>query len=224
MHDAPQDVLVEAYPEEEYWQDLLKVTGGLTNEKFARMAIRASSTFRPWMRKQGVNFQPSLSGGNAFFMGGGTALVNAYYRSAEQLGVHIRYESPVERLDIENGRFIGPAGLLWLNLRRHPIQGDVKQQPMDRGFIMLLLLTSATGLALLALRNTQAMGLLLAVHLGVVMARSRRCPMGSSRMGSSAARPCSNGQSKSAVRRTSSWRTIKRCRRTVPACQHAKGK
>nr|MBP6817467.1 FAD-dependent oxidoreductase [Burkholderiaceae bacterium] len=32
MHDEPQDVLVEAYPEEEYWQDLLKVTGGLTDE------------------------------------------------------------------------------------------------------------------------------------------------------------------------------------------------
>ena len=42
MHDAPQDVLVEAYPEEEYWQDLLKVTGGLTDEKLARLVIRAS--------------------------------------------------------------------------------------------------------------------------------------------------------------------------------------
>jgi tricarballylate dehydrogenase len=42
MHDAPQDVLVEAYPEEEYWQDLLKVTGGITNEHLARMVIRAS--------------------------------------------------------------------------------------------------------------------------------------------------------------------------------------
>jgi tricarballylate dehydrogenase len=36
MHDAPQDVLTEAYPEEEYWQDLLKVTGGLTDEHLAR--------------------------------------------------------------------------------------------------------------------------------------------------------------------------------------------
>ena len=44
MHDAPQDVLVEAYPEEEFWQDLLKVTGGLTNEHLARLTIRASST------------------------------------------------------------------------------------------------------------------------------------------------------------------------------------
>lgn len=34
MHDAPQDVLVDAYPEEEYWQDLLKVTGGITNENW----------------------------------------------------------------------------------------------------------------------------------------------------------------------------------------------
>src|SRR3546814_4345360 len=31
MHDAPQDVLVESYPEEEFWQDLLKVTGGVPN-------------------------------------------------------------------------------------------------------------------------------------------------------------------------------------------------
>ncbi len=43
MHDAPQDVLIEAYLEEEYWQDLLKVTGGLTDERLGRMAIRASS-------------------------------------------------------------------------------------------------------------------------------------------------------------------------------------
>lgn len=112
MHDAPQDVLVEAYPEEEYWQDLLKVTGGQTNEKLARMAIRASSTCRDWMRKHGVHFQPPLSGAlhvartNAFFMGGGKALVNAYYRSAEALGVEIRYEAPVDRLELKDGRFL----------------------------------------------------------------------------------------------------------------------
>ena len=111
MHDAPQDVLVDAYPEEEFWQDLLKVTGGLTDEPMARLTIRASSTCRGWMRKHGVHFQPPLSGAlhvartNAFFMGGGKALVNAYYRSAEKLGVKIRYESPVDRLEIENGEF-----------------------------------------------------------------------------------------------------------------------
>jgi len=112
MHDAPQDVLVDAYPEEEFWQDLLKVTGGQTDEALARLVIRASSTCRPWMRKHGVRFQPSLSGAlhtartNAFFMGGGKALVNAYYRSAEKLGVQIRYEAPVDRIELDGGRFV----------------------------------------------------------------------------------------------------------------------
>jgi len=112
MHDAPQDVLVDAYPEEEFWQDLLKVTGGITNEHMARLTIRASATCRDWMRKHGVHFQPPLSGAlhvartNAFFMGGGKALVNAYYRSAEKLGVQIRYEAKVERIEVEGGRFV----------------------------------------------------------------------------------------------------------------------
>ncbi len=112
MHDAPQDVLVDAYPEEEFWQDLLKVTGGLTDEQLARLVIRASGTCRPWMRRHGVHFQPSLSGAlhtartNAFFMGGGKALVNAYCRSAESLGVRIRYDTPVDRLELADGRFV----------------------------------------------------------------------------------------------------------------------
>ncbi|HCJ29050.1 MAG TPA: FAD-dependent tricarballylate dehydrogenase TcuA [Pseudomonas sp.] len=112
MHDAPQDVLVEAYPEEEFWQDLLRVTGGITDEKLARIAIRASSSCRDWMRRHGVHFQPPLSGAlhvartNAFFMGGGKALVNAYYRSAERLGVEIRYDTPVESVELDGGRFV----------------------------------------------------------------------------------------------------------------------
>lgn len=112
MHDGPQDVLVDAYPEEEFWQDLLKVTGGITNEELARMVIRESSRCRGWMQKHGVRFQPPLSGAlhvartNAFFMGGGKALVNAYFRSAEALGVEIRYETPVDGIELDNGRFV----------------------------------------------------------------------------------------------------------------------
>ncbi len=112
MHDAPQDVLTEVYSEEEFWQDLLKVTGGQTNEALARLTIRESSHCRDWMRHHGVHFQPSLSGTlhlsrtNAFFMGGGKALMNAYYRSAEHLGVQIRYEAPVERLELDQGSFV----------------------------------------------------------------------------------------------------------------------
>ncbi|EYS97648.1 tricarballylate dehydrogenase [Cupriavidus sp. SK-4] len=112
MHDVPQDVLVDAYPEEEYWQDLLKVTGGITDEHLARLVIRASSTCRPWMRRHGVRFQPPLSGAlhvartNAFFMGGGKALVNAYYRSAEAMGVQIRYDTPVDSVELDGDRFV----------------------------------------------------------------------------------------------------------------------
>jgi citrate/tricarballylate utilization protein len=76
------------------------------------------------------------------------------------------------------GLLVGPAGLLWLNLRRPDAHGDVKQRPMDRGFIALLFFTSLTGLALLAWRDTSAMALLLAVHLGVVMALFLTLPYG----------------------------------------------
>ena len=76
------------------------------------------------------------------------------------------------------GLVIGPVGLLWLNLRRDPAHGDAAQRPMDRGFIALLLLTSLTGLALLAWRDTRFMALLLAVHLGVVMALFLTLPYG----------------------------------------------
>ena len=112
MHDGPQDVLTDAYSAEEFWQDLLKVTGGETNERLARLVIGESSRCREWMRRHGVHFQPSLSGTlhlsrtNAFFMGGGKALVNAYYRSAEQAGVAVRYDTPVDALEIEDRRFV----------------------------------------------------------------------------------------------------------------------
>jgi citrate/tricarballylate utilization protein len=76
------------------------------------------------------------------------------------------------------GLLAGPAGLLWLNLRRHPQHGDAAQQPMDRGFIALLFLASLSGLALLVWRDSAAMAVLLALHLGVVMALFATLPYG----------------------------------------------
>lgn len=76
------------------------------------------------------------------------------------------------------GLLIGPAGLLWLNMRRAPLHGDPDQKAMDRGFIALLFLTSLTGLALMVWRDTGAMALLLAIHLGVVMALFLTLPYG----------------------------------------------
>jgi tricarballylate dehydrogenase len=109
MHDKPNSVLTDAYPEDEYWDDLLRVTGGNTDEHLARMTIRASSGVFGWMQKCGVRFQPSLTGTlnlgrtNAFFLGGGKALVNAYYLTAERLGVEILYDSEVVSLNLDDG-------------------------------------------------------------------------------------------------------------------------
>jgi citrate/tricarballylate utilization protein len=76
------------------------------------------------------------------------------------------------------GLLIGPAGLLWLNLRRDPQHGDAAQHGLDRGFIALLFLISATGFALLLLRDTRFMALWLAIHLGTVMALFLTMPYG----------------------------------------------
>lgn len=73
---------------------------------------------------------------------------------------------------------IGPAGLLYLNLRRNDQQIDERQKGMDRGFIGLLFLISLTGLALLGWRDSSAMPLLLAVHLGFVMGLFVTLPYG----------------------------------------------
>ncbi len=76
------------------------------------------------------------------------------------------------------GLLIGPAGLFWLNLKRDPQHGDTAQRPMDRGFIALLFLVSATGLLLMLGKNSPALALLLAIHLGAVMAFFATMPYG----------------------------------------------
>ena len=88
MHDAPTATLADAYSEEEYWQDLLRVTKGDTDESLARLMIRESRALLDWLGGCGVRYQPALSGTlnlnrtNAFFLGGGKALLDALYRRA----------------------------------------------------------------------------------------------------------------------------------------------
>jgi tricarballylate dehydrogenase len=111
MHSGPLSVLTGTYQEEEYLHDLMLVTKGRTDENLARLAIRTSETCLPWMEKHGVRFQKSLSGTlslsrtNAFFLGGGKSLVNAYYNTAEDLGVTVAYEAQVKHIVIADNRF-----------------------------------------------------------------------------------------------------------------------
>jgi citrate/tricarballylate utilization protein len=76
------------------------------------------------------------------------------------------------------GLLIGPAGLLWLKAIRNPALSGAKQNGMDVGFLALLLLSSVSGLLLLALRQSSAMGVLLGIHLGIIMALFVTLPYG----------------------------------------------
>jgi tricarballylate dehydrogenase len=109
LHHKPTEVLTDSYLEEEYWDDLLRVTGGRTDENLARMCIRASEHAPDFLASCGVVFQPSLSGTlslsrtNAFFLGGGKALVNALYRTAQALGIEILYDTEVQHIEVRDG-------------------------------------------------------------------------------------------------------------------------
>src|SRR5947209_3736217 len=111
-HDAATDILTGPYPEAEFWEDLLRVTGGQTDEELARSMIRESKDILGWIVEQGVRWQPSLGGTlslgrtNSFFLGGGRAMLNALYLTAERLGVDILYDAEVVGLQIDDGMFL----------------------------------------------------------------------------------------------------------------------
>jgi len=106
MHEAPVSTLTDAYPEKEYFEDLIRITDGNTDENLARLTIRESASLPAWMEQRGVRFQPSLTGTlslsrtNAFFLGGGKALLNALFNHAEKIGVAVEYDTEVTAINI----------------------------------------------------------------------------------------------------------------------------
>lgn len=115
MHKGATNFVTGAYNEEEFWQDLLGVTGGATNERLARLTIRESEDLGDWIPANGVHWQKPLAGtlhltrSNLFMLGGGKAMMNAYYDRAAKLGVEIRYESQVNSLNVREGEFISAS-------------------------------------------------------------------------------------------------------------------
>lgn len=115
FHDSGNWHLTGPYLEDEFMDDLLLVTKGNTNEELARFAIRESKNIGLWMEQHGGRFQPAMRGTlhlartNAFFLGGGKALMNAYYATAERLGVEILYEATAEDIEIREGLFTSAA-------------------------------------------------------------------------------------------------------------------
>jgi tricarballylate dehydrogenase len=111
MHQVPTAYVTGPYSEQEFWEDLRQVTGGETNERLARLTIRASEELGDWMPANGVRWQKPLRGtlhlarSNLFMLGGGRAMMNAYYETASRLGVQIAYETEVHELRIYDGEF-----------------------------------------------------------------------------------------------------------------------
>lgn len=111
-HRTATHTLTGPYTQEEFYDDLVKVTGGNTDTQLARLMISESEDMLDWIVQQGVRWQPSLGGTlslgrtNSFFLGGGRAMLNALYATAERLGVQICYEAEVIDLNIEAGHFL----------------------------------------------------------------------------------------------------------------------
>ena len=122
-HDSATDTLSGPYTEEEFWEDLLRVTGGETDEQLARHMIHESKEVLTWIAEQGVRFQPSLGGTlnlgrtNSFFLGGGRAMLNTLYATAEKLGIEVRYETEITSLEIADGMFLSATTAKGENLR-----------------------------------------------------------------------------------------------------------
>jgi tricarballylate dehydrogenase len=111
LHKEPTDIMTGPYEEEPFLDDLLRVTEGKTDAALARFCIQQSEDAVDWMRARDVRFQPALGGTlqlsetNAFFLGGGKAMVNALYARAETLGVRARYETEVHGVAMDGDGF-----------------------------------------------------------------------------------------------------------------------
>lgn len=99
-----------SYLYDELWEDLCHVGTGPSNEELAALTVRESQTVPLWMSEHGVNWQPPLSGTlhlgrtNRFFLGGGKALINSYYRTLSAMGIGVSYNSSVEEFVLDGDR------------------------------------------------------------------------------------------------------------------------
>lgn len=109
---VPADASGQSYPEEEFMDDLEAATGEEPNRELASMLIERSVTTPEWMESQGIRWQPALNGTlslsrtNRFFLGGGKALINAYYTRAESLGVRTMYGAAARDLRFSDGNCV----------------------------------------------------------------------------------------------------------------------
>jgi citrate/tricarballylate utilization protein len=174
-----------------FWRDIGAPTGSMTHRASLWQAIRDAGSMR------------YLDGGGAGCTGDedkprdnrrnyhhltfyGFVLCFASTSSATLYHYLLKIEAPYPWYDLPVvlgtlggiGLVVGPIGLFAEKSNRDPALIVENQRGMETAFIAMLFLTGATGLALLILRATPAMGVLLALHLGVVFALFLTMPYG----------------------------------------------
>ena len=128
MHNNPTNILSDSYQEDEYYDDLIRVTEGNTNEKLAHLTIQKSAELTDWLFERGIKFQPALGGTlslgrtNAFFLGGGRAMLNALYRTAIRLKVKCLCDTEVLKLNIIDNKFKSAV------LKENDIETNIEEQ------------------------------------------------------------------------------------------------
>ncbi|MEU5888964.1 FAD-dependent tricarballylate dehydrogenase TcuA [Streptomyces sp. NPDC047461] len=106
-HDTGDEYTTGPYPFAELRADLCGVGEGPSDEHLVELTIRQSVDVPAWMTAHGARWQPALTGTlnlartNRFFLGGGKALLNSYYRTAERAGVAIAYDTKVTHLEVD---------------------------------------------------------------------------------------------------------------------------
>lgn len=108
-HDTGNGYVTGAYPRAELRRGLDGVGTGPSDEALADLTIAESETVPDWMAAHGARWQAALRGTvglartNRFFLGGGKALINSYYRTVARAGITVRYQAPVEDLAWSGG-------------------------------------------------------------------------------------------------------------------------
>jgi tricarballylate dehydrogenase len=113
MHNTGDAFTPGKYSYTELWDDLCAVGDGPSSEELASLTVRESASVPAWMSAHGIRWQPPLTGTlhlgrtNRFFLGGGKALINSYYRTAQKNGLTVWYDSTVEDISVSGDRCTG---------------------------------------------------------------------------------------------------------------------
>jgi tricarballylate dehydrogenase len=113
---------VPLYSEDNYYDDLMRVTEDLSDADLALTLVRESQPTMKWMKAQGIRWIPmfgrqayKVSGRFTFFgnlileaVGGGPGLIDMEYESAKKAGIDVRFEAKAQRLITDaRGRVTG---------------------------------------------------------------------------------------------------------------------